>query len=76
MPASAVSHKSSRSVYGASLQQLVLEEFQGLRQSKDTLDMDFPAYAKHVTNRDLWKIAYIKLMNRLCDPGYGECDFN
>ncbi len=76
MSDSGVSHKNSRSVHSADLEQLLLDEFHSLTQSKDTLDADFPSCSRHIANTDMWRIAYLKLMRRLCDPRSGDVELN
>ncbi len=63
-----VSRKSSHPVHSSHLDQLVLDEFQSLVQSKDTLDMDYPSCKRRITHDDMWRIARLKLLERLVDP--------
>lgn len=73
-----VSHKSSHPVHSSSLDQLLIDEFQSLIQSKDTLDMDYPSCKRSITHDDLWRIARLKLLESLSNPemGASESGFN
>lgn len=71
-----VSHKSSHRVHSSSLDRLVLDELQNLVHSKDTLDLDYPSCKRRITHDDMWRIARLKLLERLCDPHGGTTEFH
>lgn len=70
-----VSHKTSSHVHSTSIEQLASDELQSLIQSKDSLDQDFPHSVRHISHSDLWKIAWLRAMERLCAPGPVGEDF-
>ena len=70
-----VSHKSSHPVHSSHLDQLIMDELQGLIQSKDTLDMDYPSCKRSITHDDMWKMARQKLLENLSNPEMGATGF-